>query len=520
MESSKSSESLGMKAKRCFHRVERVEVPTAYFVGRNERIWHIGRREENLHLRCLVLRHYRRHLLPLSPSRRSHSPSPLTSPLSPSPSPTPQSAFIFMKTTGIERMMLDCLTQTQTEIVDPENPRCGEDGEGPSGVAPDKNEEGPSSVAPDEDDNDDGGPVDKSVLTSFKDHIAYAIWNRTQDENRKLKTISHWAKLKEWDLSKEVEGVQRRVKATGLTALMEHNYRYIDYVAVQAFVERWHPETNTLHFSFGEMTITLDDVKQILGVPIEGECFNSDEGGKEIEADVARTLASKYLGVSLADVKKETGDTYAVKLQWLKEKCKDRAKIDSTDKELDCCARGVGFVSIFPVVINLFTIWNTLRCNHVCWDPYKDNRVARPFPEVSYYCGLLFCFDIAEAYYPDRFLRQFGRVQSIPTVSMIKATKINQGKTSNAYKVIYDANRWQQNNWSDHLLNESRRSVPAKFSWECEANYMDWYLKITHPYVQVPRLRTTLRRARGAEDVATDKLVSISNHIPFLFLDI
>ncbi|KAM7523739.1 hypothetical protein LguiA_013641 [Lonicera macranthoides] len=72
------------------------------------------------------------------------------------------------------------LTQTQTEIVAPENPRCGGDGEGPSGVAPDENEEGPSSVAPDEDDNDDGGPVDKSVLTSFKDHIAYAIWNRTR----------------------------------------------------------------------------------------------------------------------------------------------------------------------------------------------------------------------------------------------------------------------------------------------------------------------------------------------------
>ncbi|KAM7499375.1 hypothetical protein LguiA_023789 [Lonicera macranthoides] len=73
------------------------------------------------------------------------------------------------------------LTQTQTEIVGPENPKCGGDREGPNGVAPDENEEGPSSVAPDEDDNDDGGPVDKSVLISFKDHIAYAIWNRTQE---------------------------------------------------------------------------------------------------------------------------------------------------------------------------------------------------------------------------------------------------------------------------------------------------------------------------------------------------
>ena len=36
--------------------------------------------------------------------------------------------------------------------------------EGPSG-----SDEGPS-----------GGPIDKSVLTSFNDHIAYAIWNQEE----------------------------------------------------------------------------------------------------------------------------------------------------------------------------------------------------------------------------------------------------------------------------------------------------------------------------------------------------
>ena len=36
---------------------------------------------------------------------------------------------------------------------------------------------GPSGADPED---DDGGPVDKSVLISFKDHIAYAIWNREE----------------------------------------------------------------------------------------------------------------------------------------------------------------------------------------------------------------------------------------------------------------------------------------------------------------------------------------------------
>lgn len=32
-----------------------------------------------------------------------------------------------------------------------------------------------SGIAPKE---DDGGPIDESELTTFKDHITYAIWNR------------------------------------------------------------------------------------------------------------------------------------------------------------------------------------------------------------------------------------------------------------------------------------------------------------------------------------------------------
>lgn len=73
-----------------------------------------------------------------------------------------------------------------------------------------------------------------------------------------MTVLSHWHKLKEWNLSKEVEGVQMRVKASGLYNLIEYSYRYIDYDAVSAFVERWHPETNIFHLPFEEMTITFE----------------------------------------------------------------------------------------------------------------------------------------------------------------------------------------------------------------------------------------------------------------------
>ncbi|KAM7516470.1 hypothetical protein LguiA_006053 [Lonicera macranthoides] len=61
------------------------------------------------------------------------------------------------------------LTQTQTEIPAEENPSGGENQN-------EEVEESHDGIAADGD--NDGGPVDKSILTSFSDHIAYAIWNR------------------------------------------------------------------------------------------------------------------------------------------------------------------------------------------------------------------------------------------------------------------------------------------------------------------------------------------------------
>ena len=40
--------------------------------------------------------------------------------------------------------------------------------------------------------------------------------------------------------------------------------------AITALVDRWRPETHTFHLRVGEMTVTLQDVAMILGLPIDG----------------------------------------------------------------------------------------------------------------------------------------------------------------------------------------------------------------------------------------------------------
>ena len=44
----------------------------------------------------------------------------------------------------------------------------------------------------------------------------------------------------------------------------------MDAPLLSAFVDRWRPETHTFHLSCGEVTITMQDVAMILGLPLEG----------------------------------------------------------------------------------------------------------------------------------------------------------------------------------------------------------------------------------------------------------
>ena len=58
--------------------------------------------------------------------------------------------------------------------------------------------------------------------------------------------------------------------ATPLGRLPHIMHQHIDSALITAFVERWQPDTNTLHMPWGEMTIMLHDVHRIIGIGIEG----------------------------------------------------------------------------------------------------------------------------------------------------------------------------------------------------------------------------------------------------------
>ncbi|KAL7243211.1 hypothetical protein ACSBR1_015595 [Camellia fascicularis] len=108
----------------------------------------------------------------------------------------------------------------------------------------------------------------------------------------------------------------------------------------------------------------------------------------------------------------------------------------------------------------------------VIWDPYHDKRIKHPFSDVAYYSGCLKCMHIVEPYHPDRVLRQFGRVQIIPSPSLAPV-RASKGSTVKQYIIAYKYLDTIWESWENHLLSEIARSVIILHPWDCVQGYLD-----------------------------------------------
>lgn len=120
-----------------------------------------------------------------------------------------------------------------------------------------------------------------------------------------LKCISHNQKINEWEFERfnpPNEMFQLFIGASSLASLITATYKFMNKVVVSAFVEKWYPKTNTFHKSFGEMTITMDDVQCLLRIPIVGRAVYILH---KLTLEDAVDLVFAQLGVLAEDAREE-----------------------------------------------------------------------------------------------------------------------------------------------------------------------------------------------------------------------
>ncbi|EOX93433.1 Serine/threonine protein phosphatase 7 long form [Theobroma cacao] len=162
------------------------------------------------------------------------------------------------------------------------------------------------------------GPIDPSILYDQENHVSSAVWDG--QERGALRCHEHTSKLGEWRLTpKQIELVEK----AGFGYLRKIPAISLDNPLISALVERWRRETNTFHFTMGEMTVTLQDVAFLLGLAIDGDPVIG------ITYTTCSKVCERYLG-------KAPDSTYAsggmVKLSWLKEFFSQCPEDASTEK--------------------------------------------------------------------------------------------------------------------------------------------------------------------------------------------
>ena len=144
-----------------------------------------------------------------------------------------------------------------------------------------------------------------------------------------------------------------------------------------------------------------------------------------------------------------------------------------------------------------------LQSSDVCWEPYVDHRAEHPFPDIAWYSGCIKCGLVVEPYHPERVLRQYGYIQTIP-LRPFTPPRPDRSILLDQY--------WEK--WTDHVLTDQSRGRRCQYSdsGESVAEYMAWYDRISHHIVQPPQLRsgftTNARSSLPSHAASTSDTVS------------
>jgi len=130
-----------------------------------------------------------------------------------------------------------------------------------------------------------------------------------------------------------------------------------------------------------------------------------------------------------------------------------------------------------------------LDLSGVVMAPYGDHLQARPFERVSLYSGWLRYGDHMVRYLPERVLRQFGRVQTIPRHPVESAPPLtNLAEISLRFQHALD-----------HALTPEQLRHRAVHGVEAVDGYIKWFYLHSHPRMIPPDIPVPVPRSPERE---------------------
>ena len=123
-----------------------------------------------------------------------------------------------------------------------------------------------------------------------------------------------------------------------LTPLLTSGYENISHRFVCAMSERWHEETSNFHLPVGEMTITLDDVACLLGIPITGRLLHyreltCEEGLEMMQVDLLFTAEAAAKEMTKQGAARVSFGVLKRRYEELLNRCNHLLEIDTQEEQ-------------------------------------------------------------------------------------------------------------------------------------------------------------------------------------------
>jgi hypothetical protein len=131
-----------------------------------------------------------------------------------------------------------------------------------------------------------------------------------------------------------------------------------------------------------------------------------------------------------------------------------------------------------PLPFEHRTTLDRMEVDEVTWQPYEDHRQSRPFQDCSWYSGWIMCGSAMICrHLPERVLRQYGHVQSIPRAPDVAAKAgMNRFTIDEAFQKMTVEN----------YVTEEMRGPRATNGFEADPGYIAWFYRVSHPKIWPP----------------------------------